>query len=406
MFSKHGYQALGRDFGKGRSHADKQKALTDLRMALKEGHVKPEDFSVRSLAEHLVEDGREWVATMDPRHGPQDWQEAAGAVSVASFSNITGQIVYSKLLEAYQSSAMVFAPLVQTIPTSLDGEKIAGIGGLGDQAAIVNEGQAYPLAGVTEDYIETPSTTKRGFIVPVTKETIFFDRTNLIVQRAGEVGQFLGLNKEKRIIDCIVDENGGAVSTPAGHRLKWKGTYYATYQSSTPWVNIKASNTLIDWTNIDAALLVASQIVDPTTGEPIVNVGTDMIVCPQLAATARRILTASMVQVNSGGYATSGNLNSAQSPNPIMNIPGYSPAAYQIHTSPLLAARMTTDTSWYIGDIKKAFAYMENWPITVVQAPPNSELEFSNDIVLRFKASERGTAATLDPRMMVKSTVA
>ena len=40
--------------------------------------------------------------------------------------------------------------------------------------------------------------------------------------------------------------------------------------------------------------------------------------------------------------------------------------------------------------IPAAFAYMENWPITVVQAPANSEAEFNQDIVARFKASERG----------------
>ena len=34
-----------------------------------------------------------------------------------------------------------------------------------------------------------PSTTKRGFIVPVTKEAIFFDRTHLILQRAGRGGR-------------------------------------------------------------------------------------------------------------------------------------------------------------------------------------------------------------------------
>ena len=41
---------------------------------------------------------------------------------------------------------------------------------------------------------------------------------------------------------------------------------------------------------------------------------------------------------------------------------------------------------------------MENWPITVVQAPTNSEAEFSQDIVVRFKASERGAAAIIEPR--------
>ena len=59
---------------------------------------------------------------------------------------------------------------------------------------------------------------------------------------------------------------------------------------------------------------------------------------------------------------------------------------------------------WFIGDFRKAFAYMENWPITVTQAPLGSEAEFSNDVVLRFKASERGAAAVLNPRYVVKCT--
>jgi hypothetical protein len=59
---------------------------------------------------------------------------------------------------------------------------------------------------------------------------------------------------------------------------------------------------------------------------------------------------------------------------------------------------------WFIGDFRKAFAYMENWPITVTQSPLNSEAEFNQDIVLRFKASERGAAAVINPRYVVKST--
>ena len=59
---------------------------------------------------------------------------------------------------------------------------------------------------------------------------------------------------------------------------------------------------------------------------------------------------------------------------------------------------------WFLGDFRKAFAYMENWPITVTQSPPNSEADFNQDIVIRFKASERGAAAVLNPRYVVKST--
>ena len=75
---------------------------------------------------------------------------------------------------------------------------------MSDEVAEVRPGMPYPSLGFAEDYIETPQTTKRGFIVPVTKEAIFFDRTHLILQRAAEVGEVLGLNKEKRLIDLLI----------------------------------------------------------------------------------------------------------------------------------------------------------------------------------------------------------
>jgi hypothetical protein len=47
---------------------------------------------------------------------------------------------------------------------------------------------------------------------------------------------------------------------------------------------------------------------------------------------------------------------------------------------------------WFVGDIRLAFTYMENWPITT-----RSEAEFSQDIVVRFKVGERSDAAVLNP---------
>ena len=84
--------------------------------------------------------------------------------------------------------------------------------------------------------------------------------------------------------------------------------------------------------------------------------------------------------------------------------------SYRVESSRLFKARMAAasiaTSTWYAGDFRRAFAYMENWPITVTQAPENSEAEFNQDIVLRFKASERGAAAVIEPRAVVKSTAA
>src|SRR5688500_2429892 len=104
-----------------------QRTTSHLSEALREKHLKPEDFSLRDLAEALVPDGREWVRSLDPRGGGVMLLEADG-VDVTAFLNITGQVIYNKIMEAYLQEAFVVSKLVQTIPTRLDGEKIPEIG--------------------------------------------------------------------------------------------------------------------------------------------------------------------------------------------------------------------------------------------------------------------------------------
>jgi hypothetical protein len=149
--------------------------VTHLSEALSEGHLRPEDFSIRDLAEALVPDGREWVRMLDPRStGSVQLLESNDGIDVSAFLNITGQVIYSKIMEAYRQEAFIVSKLVDTIPTRLDGEKIPGISRVAGAVDDVGPGMPYPHLGFGEDYIETPSTTKRGFIVPVTKEAVFF----------------------------------------------------------------------------------------------------------------------------------------------------------------------------------------------------------------------------------------
>ncbi len=375
-----------------------QGACQHLGEALANRHLRPEDFSLRDLAEATIPDGREFVRLLDPmsKAGGIDLMEAADSVDTSAFSNITGQIVYSKIMEGFTSEAFVASTMVETIPTRFSGEKIPGIGQIGDQAEAVDEGAPFPHVGLTEDYIETPVTTKRGLIVPVTKEAVFFDRTHLVLRRAGEVGEFLGLNKEKRILDCIIDGNS------TDHQYNWKGTTYATYQSSGddgPWINEQGSVPLVDWTSVNAAEQLLAAIVDPNTQEPVLVTADTILVCPELLHTARRIISATeILQVDNQANPSTVRTVAA---NPMAG-------EYRVVSSRLLRARLSAasqaTSNWYLGNFRKAFAYMENWPITVTQAPQNSEAEFTQDIVIRFKASERGAAATLEPRFAIKNT--
>ena len=368
--------------------------------AFERKELRADEFSFKDVFEQSIPGGHD-ILEHWKRGEHVDLKEAAGATSVTSFNNITGQIVYNKFMEEYASEQFTFTNLIPTITTQFDGERIPGIGGIGDQAEIVTEAQEYPYVGVTEDWIDTPRTVKRGMIAPITKEALFFDRTAMILRSAGQVGYFLGVNKEKRAIDVVIDENSTA------GRYKWRGTSYATYATSGGHgiVNKQTSNALVDYTDIDAAELLLSKIVDPTTGEPVMVMADTLIVAPELLHKASQALQATSIVVHEGGYATTGTLSDRVSPNTIGGIAGYS-GIYTILTSRLLPGRLATDTHWFLGNPRRAFAYMENFPLAVVQAPAGSEDEFKRDIVTQFKASERGAFATLDPRYMVQNTVA
>lgn len=367
------------------------RTVQHLSESLQEGHLRPEDFSIRDLAEALVPDGRQWVRLLDPRSGGNvSVMESSDGVDVSAFFNVAGQVIYSKILDSYTQEAFVVSKLVQTIPTRMDGEKIPGVSRVGDDMDEIGPGMPYPHLGFGEDYIETPSTSKRGFIVPVTKEAIFFDRTHLVLSRASEVGEVLGLNKEKRLIDTAV----GITNT-----YNANGIASDTYQAAGMWNNELAGNELVDWVNVDSAEQLFAEMSDPHTGEPVLVRGTTVLVMPAYRHAAHRVFNAAELTYTGVGAETA-----TTAANPLGN--------YRVEESRLAYRRIVASGVpaidakkwWFVGDFSKAFAYMENWPITVAQAPLGSEAEFNNDIVLRFKASERGAAAVLNPRYMVKCT--
>ncbi|HEY1598492.1 MAG TPA: hypothetical protein VGG64_02755, partial [Pirellulales bacterium] len=203
-------------------------------------------------------------------------------------------------------------------------------------------------------------------------------------------GEILGLNKEKRLIDLVIG---------ATNNYRWRGTNYNTYQSATPWINATTANELIDWTDVDATEQLFADILDPNTDEPVLVTPNTVLVMPAYRHAAQRIFNAAEIRY----LPTSA---------PTMTIAENPLSAYQVVDSRLayrriMASGVAADDAkkwWFIGDFSRAFAYMENWPITVAQSPQNSEADFNSDILVRFKASERGAAAVINPRYVVKST--
>lgn len=357
---------------------------------------KDKDFrrriSHKRLLEEFIPGGREIVDSWNPEYSggalalPTDLLEDGSAVMSSAFAALSGQIIYTEVIEAFDDETFVFTDIVRNVPTKFQNERIPGIGRMGDVSEVIPEGKGPPRAGLSEDYRDTPLTEERGLMIDLTRRAVFFDRTGLVVERAEELGRWLGYNKEVRLIDAFIDEN------TTRHRYNWKGTTYASYQTTSPWDNVTASNGLVDWTDIDNAEQTLSAILDPNTGTPILNVPKDIVVARQNLYTARRIVNASEIRVGDGATGSTQTIAN----NPVAN--------YRIVSSQLLAARLATDTDWFLGDIERMIEYRENFPLNVEPAPVIAGDAWERGIAMSWKATEMGAAVVRDPRLTTKST--
>lgn len=326
-------------------------------------------------------------------------EEAVGANSSDAFLNITQQFAYTKVLDAYDIPARIFVNAIPTRPSKYKFERVPGIQHIGDEVGVVEEGKPFPEVGVGEDWIDTPETKKRGMVARATKECVFFDQTGQFMDRLGYLGEWLGVNDEKRAIDVVVD---AGETTNNQYRYKWRNNSIATYGDNSgthSWDNLQATNALSTYSNVASAWQLLVQITDPYTGEPQ-NVEIKHICVPPALAFVVPFALKGMVKRTAPGYATSGNPTSSEINNPTADVIGN----IQTLTSQLFRSRSGDDTTWFVGDIGKAFEQIENWPMTVVTMGAGSQLEFDNDIVFQSKVSKRSTFNTVNPRKMVKNT--
>lgn len=359
--------------------------------AWKRGKLGREEWSIKELAEGFYGDG--FIKACDQRSGMDTsrlvrMMEAAGdGVSHSSFTNINKQIIYSAVMESFDDPVFTMSNVIPTQTTQFESETIPGMSEVGDVAEEIGEGMPYPEFGFGEDYVVTPKTQKYGFIVPVTREAIFFDRTGLIMDRAKKVGHWLGYRKEVRILQTFL----GIDNT-----FNWLGTTYNTYQTSQ-WTNTQ-TNVLSDYTDVENSELLMVGIVDPWTGLPVTVIPKDLFVMPALVYTARNIINATQVRT------TTASSIETISDNPIRG--QYTPMTSRIAKKVLTDSGVSSsdaDTYWFHGDFATAFRYMENWPVQVSVQRGDSESAFTKDIVLRYKASERGRPAVFQPRVVVRN---
>lgn len=391
--------ALGREYRAARKGGAASLGVfyANVREAIESGHLVPAELSLRGLFEELVPNGRELVQSFNPRNTVNGYDivalEAAGVVDSAAFSNINGQLLITTVLQNWNNPDLIWRDLVTVMPTPLNGERLAGITVPADEIQTVPEGEAFGKTGLNEQFIDTPVIPKKGTTIGITKEAIFYDRTGLILANAGKIGEAMAMNLEKRVLDVVLGivnnyrRNGADVIN--------------TYQTTSPYVNVKTSNPLVDYRSIKAAANQFGDMVDPDTGEPII-VSYNTLVCPyEMSIEAQRIIGASSVRVASGDAFLADPTDNAEVQT-YSNQPLRNPIA--VKSNAYVKARTSSASTWFLGDFKRAFYLMENWPIQVIQAPANSAAEFERDIVAQFKVTHKATPVVVEPRHVNKNT--
>jgi len=390
-------ECQGRDRATGIRNVERK-----LKEAIKSGKLDYKRVRLKEMAVAFC--GEQWYNSLQPtpNGGVQSFQEAGShaAIGVTAFSNITGQIVYSAVHKGYEQEGFIGTDLVTTRDTDLSGERIPGHQELSDDVLEVKEGMPFPATGYGESYQDLPETKKYGAIIRVTKELIFFDRTGDVLRPATKLGKRLGTRKEKEILDVII----GAINN-----YNWRGLTPNSYLTAplTPglWVNNLGGNELVDWKNIDTVKQLFQDIRDPDTQEPILLGGMDILVPPAKEWTTRNILNATHIEESkTTGAAAPFDEQRRRSANPLPPM--------TLHSSQLLQDRLRiglgitaaqANKYWFVGNFKEAFSYMQNWPISVMQAGLDHPDHFNNDIVAQWRVSERGRAVVWDPRFVIRS---
>lgn len=372
-------------------------ALEEIRDLRRAGEIT-DNFSLRDLFEEVVPDGREAVREMRSRRqmNVNVLMEAGGdAITTANFSNIIGQIAFADVMENFENEDFIGDQLVRQIPaTTSQKEMLPGITMIGDQASKVGENEDYPLVSIGEQFITMPEIYKYGFMLAITEEAIFEDKTGQLLNNFNKVAEAMAINLEKERLSVAL----GVTNTYSRNGGPQQNTYGNTHTQGD-FDNLIASNALTDYRNLEAAMIAFASVTDPETGEPIMLGGPLQLIC----ATERIVRAGRMINAIETRTGALGNTD--------VQMIGGNPIQYmsrlgtpQVLTNQYVGNVSGATTSWWLGNFKKAFVERVVYPTQVQVEDRNSTVGFERDVVSRVKVRRKSVPAVVEPRYVQKHT--
>jgi len=318
---------------------------------------------------------------------------AVEEVRSGAFAHVT-QAVLIKMLDAgYQSQPSILDNLVTVVndtTRTLPMVAFSAIGSLGE----VPEGQEYPGVGFTDRAVIGPEPPKRGAAIEITDEAIRMDQTGRILNQARDIGRKLAMDREKHGLYAIQDITGYKAFYPVVAGAPTQTDLYRSSAAGSEWynksVNLKTSNALVNYTDLEAAWLLLQAMTDEV-GDYIDIQPNVLLVPTALLATAAHVLNA--VQVETGADSDSQRTASA---NAVVQAMGLS--NLKLLSSYYLDAQSAS--TWYLGDFKAQFYEHVIIPREVKQADGDPR----RDIVTQFIARRKARVYARDDKFVIKNT--
>lgn len=377
------------------------------------------------------------------------------AMDFTMFQMLVGQLLINSTLKGFEHEDFILSMAAGVYPTEfVTGEIVPGIstplikdtmGPLPGQSGVVKNtllhkpGEAYRQASAAENYIRLPATEEKGVIIGLDKTAVYADRTGTISKIASDLGEELGADKEISGLDMLIGVQNSLA--PYSEKYAWddadividpyqagstalnngSGQLAKTYANRPfPFVNDVDNNPLNNWLAFQRADIFQSKINNPNTGRPI-NLGK----FPTLFApyTARFNIAQVIKAYSQWKISQVANLGPGTTveagPNLIqdqlgdidvkvskllrqrMILSGMYGDATPVQTASIpgtVANGVIADYVWWNGNLKESLMFNQNWAIKVIQAPANSEAEFSQGIAFRWRSDYRGIWAWHNPR--------
>ena len=334
-------------------------AVEIIESAIASKKMRPEDFSLREI----------WEACTNGANVQE-------AVASSSFPKITGALINAKLIAAYDAVKTIGDQLVQTISSNMQIETFAGFSDV-ETPEEVGEGDEYKDSSLSEKYV-TVQNVKYGRMISVTEEMIAFDKTGQVLARANRIGQKAAQYKERLILRGVMDLDT-LVYRPSG----------------LPTAFYSAGNRNLITTNaFGESGLTAVRVRAASMKDDSIGVGDDDYILIDLDNT--QVIVPVDLEVAAWELA-----NSMLTPESAEHAANFYKGRFQVLTSPYVGAQSTT--TWYWGDFKQDFAWVEVWPLQVLTQRPGHEDEFKSDIKARVKCRFYGSMAALDTKHSFKN---